>query len=98
MRTTIVREGQTLLDISIQDTGDIQRLFEIAVANNKSITEDLVIGDEITTPSAEVNLQDVVLSFSSTSHKPASGLSADDLLQLQGGIGYMGVQLDFKVS
>lgn len=86
------------MDIAIQQTGDVQRLFEIARDNDKSITEDLVIGSALITPPEVVELQAVVAAFATEGHKPACGLTADDLLELKGGVDYMGIQIDLKVS
>lgn len=97
-RSTRIKEGQTVLDITIQEMGDIQALFIVALLNDIAITDDLILHKEIMVQEAAVNNLDIVGAFSSYSHKPASGLTAEDILELGGGIGFMGIQLDFKVS
>lgn len=98
MRTIPVRDGQTLSDITIQETGDIHRVFEVAQLNGMSITDELTVGSLITVPDPAFDKLHVVAAFATQRHKPASALTAEDHAEIKGGIDYMGIQIDFKVS
>jgi len=41
MRTTKVKQGQTFFDTVIETTGDITNAFDMAIANNISVTDML---------------------------------------------------------
>lgn len=45
-----VLEGQSLFDISLQYTGNVYNIVAIAVANNRSITSTLAIGEKLILP------------------------------------------------
>ncbi|MDM1045865.1 hypothetical protein HX004_13990 [Myroides sp. 1354] len=42
MQTTKVKQGQTFFDTVIETTGDITNAFDMAMANNISITDTLI--------------------------------------------------------
>ncbi len=50
MKTVIVDIGQNLCDIAIQETGNLDSLFEIAVANNLNPHDDIVPGQSLVIP------------------------------------------------
>lgn len=45
--TTTVYQGQNLLDKSLETSGGLVNLLELAILNNISVTDDLTIGNEI---------------------------------------------------
>jgi len=45
-----VKKGQTLLDIAIQETGNVANAYSIAVANNISVTAELNAEHELVLP------------------------------------------------
>lgn len=94
MRNTQVREGQNLLDIAVSKCGDVTSAFEAALMNNISITEDLVIDQNILLP--DVVNEDVVDVLASEYLTPAS--ADDEEAEILQGIGYMTIGLDFIVS
>jgi len=89
-----VLAGQNLSDISIQESGTIENLFEIAKKNGLSITEPLQSGTEIDV------LQDLkkdvktVNYYTNRGLKPASGSSKI----MEEGIEFWGIEFDFVVS
>lgn len=97
MRTTKeVKQGQSLFDIAIELTGDVENIFLIAMANNISITDALeskakikIIGNEKTK----------IVNIFNQLHYPATAISATDTIvpQLEG-IDYWAIQLDFQVQ
>lgn len=42
--------GQTFLDVAIQETGSLEAAFEMALLNDVSITDDLLITDQLEAP------------------------------------------------
>lgn len=46
----IVLQNQTLLDIAVQEYGNAQAAFDIAVANNIGVTDDLTPGQKLFAP------------------------------------------------
>lgn len=45
-----VLDGQSLFDIAIQHCGDVQAVYDIAVLNNMSITDDVELGKYLIVP------------------------------------------------
>ncbi len=90
---TIVLENQSLLDIAIQLGGSLESVFELAVANDVSITESTNPGQTIF-----INNQSqsqIVDYYRSRGITPATSIIDS---RQQGGIGYMAVGIDFIVS
>ncbi|MCT4637288.1 MAG: hypothetical protein N4A72_06235 [Bacteroidales bacterium] len=50
MYSIVIESGQNLCDISLQETGTIDNVFEIAKANNIDCSADLVGGQSILIP------------------------------------------------
>ena len=44
----VVLHNQSLLDLALQHTGTIESVFELAMLNNLSITDDVVAGKVLT--------------------------------------------------
>lgn len=86
-------KGQSLLDVAIQSTGTIESLFEIAELNELSITDDLAAAQTV---NVFVETSEGVLKDYFTNRKINSHV--DTLPEKSGGIDYMGIQIDFKVS
>jgi len=85
---------QTLLDICLQNAGEIDGLFDCASANGMGITDDLVSGSEVTGPAADPQNQGIVSLF--VGSPPASGTTVSQALGA--GIGFMQIQNNFIVS
>lgn len=51
----VVRDGQTLADIAIQEYGAIEALPALAMANGRSVTGTLRAGDVLTLPGKVYN-------------------------------------------
>ena len=63
MRTIIAIPNQSLPDIAIQELGSIEAVFDIAVANNLSVTQNLLPGQEIIIPESIYARQDIANYF-----------------------------------
>lgn len=87
---------QSILDIAIQHLGDAQRAFDIALANGRGIADDIEPGDRLTLDEAQRNRR-MVQYFTVNALMPATSLE-DNVVTLEGGINFMGIQIDFVVS
>ncbi|MEG0012409.1 MAG: hypothetical protein RR706_09650 [Muribaculaceae bacterium] len=91
MRSIEVRQGQSLFDVAVQEYGDAAIAIQIAIANDICVSA---------TPPCRVCLPDgievdlpVLQRIASSGCVPASDISGADM----GGIGAMGVEIDFCV-
>ncbi|TDX86169.1 hypothetical protein [Epilithonimonas xixisoli] len=71
----IVLHNQSLLDFAIQHTGSAHNAFEIAMANNISITDQLTAGSELVIPDSIVNDVGVKNYYQSKSIQPATDIT-----------------------
>lgn len=97
---TIARERQTLLDIALQTGGSIETVLALAEANGLSITERLEEGQVLIVPElVEGGDTRTVELYKAHKVEPATEVSPDDMSACPyGGIGFMGVGIDFIVS
>ena len=91
--------NQRLIDIAIQDLGDIERVYEICLLNNLPITYEVPAGMQLLVPDFDVTKRRIVNLFSNKSLAPASADDNNDFLNLPpGGIGFMQIENTFIVS
>jgi len=90
------KDGQTLFDISIQALGIVDRVFDLAQLNGLGVTDRLESGQVITLPEVAYPQLDVVEYFAKPWTPASGGNGANDLIN--GGIGYMQIETNFKVS
>jgi LysM repeat protein len=99
MKQVIVLDGQTYLDIAIQELGDVERAFELALLNDATITDLLIAGQIIQVPSPAIDKTQIVKVLSAPANKPSSGVSDIESESLVGqGIGYWAIGVDFIVN
>jgi hypothetical protein len=73
-----VLAGQSLFDIAIQYLGNIDTAFEIAQANGRMLSDDLVTGENLIVPD-ELSKSNVVLQYySARGLVPATALTTQD--------------------
>ena len=96
--TTIILHNQSFLDLAIQHTGSVENAFVLALQNGKSLTDDLVAGEQLSLKNTKNN-KDILSYYQSKKLQPATGVSrtGDSSFQLRG-IGYWVISNDFKVS
>lgn len=92
----IVREGQNILDVALLMTGSVEGAVMLCLENNLSLTETLADGMSLSC--SAVTDADVVRRYSVQDISPATALTADDAILAQGGIDFMGIEIDFIVS
>lgn len=95
-----VLHNQSLLDLAIQHTGSVENAFDLALANNRSITDDLEAGETLSFEFSTINPNKDILSYYIAKKlQPATAiseqLSANSIPQ---GIDYWAIQMDFIVS
>lgn len=95
-KMAVVDHNQSLFDFALQYCGDVSQVFEIAILNNLSITEDLVPGTLIKLPVA--TNPGLVKFFLDKNIVPASGMSKADNEHHLTGIDYWAIGIDFIVS
>lgn len=95
MQSVTVKDGQTLFDIAVQSLGSVDRVFDLAQLNGLGISDELVSGQVLLLPDVDFDDGDVVDKFEDTWY-PASGDGENE--KPPGGIGYMQIGTNFKVS
>lgn len=101
MKKIKVISNQSILDIAIQELGNVDAAFDLALYNDISITEVLVPGQELKIPTSEFIKTDVFNYFFGKQRKIATSQtfpSQGDLSPNVGGIGYMEIEETFIVS
>lgn len=96
MATIVPADRQSLLDITVQTSGSVEAAFDIAAANDVSMSEPLSAGVQIeTVPAAD---RTVLQRYTARQIRPATELSDEEIEAAPyGGIGYMGIEIDFLV-
>lgn len=88
---------QSLLDIALQTSGGIEAAFDLSKENGRSISEPLEAGAELGTVAAVD--KNVLAKYEARGIRPATELSAKEVEAAPyGGIGYMGIEIDFVVK
>lgn len=97
MPSVKVKNRQTLLDIAILESGNVDAALEMAVANGLSITEDLASGSYVQL----VAVKDAAV-VNELVARGARAVSADevsgDVIVKMEGISFWSIAIDFKVS
>lgn len=88
---------QTLLDLALQTSGTAESAMELALINSRSLSDELEAGDEITLPDTPQNRR-MVKYYNINGILPATGLKPEFSGIVNGGINYMGIEIDFIVS
>jgi len=91
-------ENQSLLDVAVQTSGTLSAVFELALINGLSVTDDLMPGQSLEL--VDESNADVVNYYTARNLTPATALTADDKLvaaELEG-ISYWAINVDFIVQ
>ncbi|MGP1501891.1 MAG: hypothetical protein ACTTJM_08945 [Bergeyella cardium] len=98
MKTTILHH-QSLLDLAIQHTGSVENTFDLALQNNRSLTDDLEAGEsiEFTAYGIQQN-KDILNYYTAKNIQPATAVILPPEEERLEGIGYWTISVDFKVS
>jgi len=90
-----VCKGQSLFDVACICLGAAEAAIQIALLNGISVTDDLVVGQELKLP--DVVNRDIVSYYANNGLNPATGITDTEVERL-GGLGYMALGIDFIVS
>jgi len=93
-----VLHNQTILDIAVQHTGNVENCFQIAIANGNSVSDMLSAGTNIK-ESQNANIDtDMVNFFKAKKINPATAeTTLLETPQIRG-IGHMRIGQNFKIS
>ncbi|WP_172918364.1 hypothetical protein [Capnocytophaga canis] len=96
----VILHNQSLLDTCLQHTGTIESLFDLALANDLSVTDDLTAGQGFEIPNNVEKDKGILNYYTAKNIQPATGFTQTDLqiLERLEGISIWAVNLDFKVS
>jgi hypothetical protein len=94
MQSIIVSNGQNMPDLALQACGDVAAVFDMALINEKSITDDPEIGTSLKNP--VVLNKRIATLFANEKIKPAT----NDLQQViaEEGIEFWIIEEDFIIS
>lgn len=90
----VIKDRQTITDISVQTSGSPESALEIAWMNGYSLTEDVDTGNVVSVPEA-INKRKAAM-YARENMQPAMRAPKDG--SRPGGIGYMQIGTDFKIS
>lgn len=97
MNEVKVLKDQTLVDIAIQELGDVTRVMEIATLNEMNLTDTLQAGQMLSVPDFDITKRNEVAYFRNTAFRPASGITEEDE-SVGEGIGFWYIETDFVVQ
>lgn len=87
--------GQSLHDIAIQETGNPDNAFELAVRNDMSVTESVIAGSTLSIPEEVEREKSVLNYYKLRGLKPATeGVNSSTAR----GINFWSIGVDFLVS
>ncbi|TPG41997.1 hypothetical protein [Flavobacterium pectinovorum] len=99
METIKPQENQNIFDLSLQEYGSIEKVFDILEDNDKfNITEDISVYNDLKI-GREAFKKDIVEYYNSRNLKPATALTEEEefLLDNFSGIDYMIIEDDFII-
>lgn len=99
MGTIKPQENQNIFDISLQEYGSIEKVFDLLEDNEKfNITDDLSVYEDLKI-GREAFKKDIVEYYSSRNLKPATALTEEEeyLMDNFSGIDYMIIEDDFII-
>lgn len=93
----VILHNQSVFDVSLQYTGGINKMFDLAMQNDFSITQTLEAGDLCRTPSVD---DEVIFGhFAAKAIIPATAITVDEIdLFDKFGIGTMIIETNFIVA
>jgi hypothetical protein len=95
----IVLHNQSLLDLAIQHTGNVENAFLIAKENSLSVDSYLVSGYELLIPNGVAFNRDILGYYTAKNVQPATDETFEgDTPEVLEGIGYWIINKNFKVS
>lgn len=95
----IVRQGQNLLDIALQTTGDAETALDIALSNGLCLSNDLTVGQRIDIDDTLVINENIRNTYRTQTIYPATGITAANSSSAPfEGIEFWAIEYDFIIS
>lgn len=95
----IVRQGQNLLDIALQTTGDAETALDIALANGLCLSDDLTVGLPIYIAGTLAVNENVRNTYRTQTIYPATGITAANTADAPfEGIEFWAIEYDFIIN
>jgi len=92
---TLLLAGQSLLDISVQESGSLESIFSLANENDVSITDEVPVGTSLQVIEVKERQNKQIASYYKTNNlKPATELG----FYIEEGIEFWEIEYDFIVS
>ena len=98
MKSVTTYNNQQLIDIAMQELGDVERVYELCQLNDFPLTHELEAGAILLVPDFEADKRRRVKTFSNGSLFPASGDDDPYMILPPGGIGFMQIGNTFITS
>ena len=93
-----VMQGQNLLDVAVQTTGNADNALLIALHNGICLTDDLTEGQTIQTDTGTRDANTLNYYEQRNLHPATAVTEAQEAETPYGGIEFMGIEIDFIVS
>jgi hypothetical protein len=97
MQKTVLH-NQSFADFALHHCGKLESLFDLAISNGKSITEEIAPGTLLEVPDTINKADDIVSFYKLKRIEPACGFVGDKLPIQPEGIDYMIIETDFIVA
>lgn len=95
----VTMNGQNLLDIAIQATGDAGEALALALANGLCLTDDLKVGQTVDVPDDIAGDANIRAYYQAKDLHPATGVTQENEKEASyEGIEYWGIEYDFEIS
>lgn len=98
MASVIVIDRQNLLDLALQEYGNVQAVFDLAMANGLDITDELTPGQEITLPESQYTDKDVLNFYKTRDIRPVTAKPLIDLEHSLEGVSYWAIEDNFTIQ
>ena len=72
-KTITIQNNQSLLDIAIQEYGNVQAVIDLMTTNNVACTQLLVVGDVYEVPDSDYTNIEIKAYYDKKNIKPATG-------------------------
>ncbi|WP_160711298.1 hypothetical protein [Chitinophaga solisilvae] len=93
-----VKPHQCLFDIALRESGSIASALDLAVRNGINLTDDLQGGQQLEVPAFEDINQRITGYYRERNIYPGTFITRQINEPQKGGIGFMGIGIDFKIS
>lgn len=95
----IVRQGQNLLDLALQATGDADTALDIALTNGLCLSDDLTVGQPIDIADTLAVNENVRNTYRTQTIYPATGITTANTADAPfEGIEFWAIEYDFIIN